>query len=372
MHHLPLPSRRRSAPCACLPTFLVVWALLALAAPCLRGQAFSSQVFTYTGNAQTFTVPTGVTSLTVAAFGAQGGGAYGGGAGGAVVATISVTSGDTLNIYVGGSGSNSGAGGYNGGGSANQGGGGGGASDVRIGGTALANRVLVAGGGGGSGGTSPSAGGSGGGTTGGAGQAGGSYTLPAHGGTQTGGGTYGRGASHNGGSGSRGQGGTGASTLGGGGGGGYYGGGGGGSANSPNYPNTGGGGGGGSSYVETGASQVTNFSGVQWGNGEVILVWSTNSGSTVTAFAPYSSTQQWVVPSGSTRATIEAYGAPGGGAHGGAGGIVMATVPVTAGETLNVNVGFPGAAKGGASTMGGGAGSSYGGGAADVREGGSA
>ena len=54
-------------------------------------------------------------------------------------------------MNVGGQGAGHDAGGFNGGGSADGSGGfgGGGASDIRIGGTALTDRVLVAGGGGG-------------------------------------------------------------------------------------------------------------------------------------------------------------------------------------------------------------------------------
>ncbi len=118
----------------------------------------------FTGGLQTFTVPFGVTSIKIEAFGAQGangfngsGGALGGiGAGGASASGfLSVTPGQILNIYVGGQGTAS-TGGFNGGGtggnsSGNGGGGGGGATDVRVGGTVLANRVIVAGGGGGAG-----------------------------------------------------------------------------------------------------------------------------------------------------------------------------------------------------------------------------
>jgi hypothetical protein len=125
-----------------------------------------SQTFNFTGAAQTFTVPAGVTQLTISAFGAQGGagalGAPAGGLGGSVSAKITVTPGEILTINVGGVGGNGnnvgpvvGAGGFNGGASAGAGtipgGGGGGASDVRQGGAGLANRVVVAGGGGGSG-----------------------------------------------------------------------------------------------------------------------------------------------------------------------------------------------------------------------------
>ncbi|MEO6758163.1 MAG: glycine-rich protein, partial [Saprospiraceae bacterium] len=120
--------------------------------------------FDYAGTPQTFVVPAGVTSLTIQAFGAEGGagGTNGGagGAGGSASGTLAVVPGQTLNIYVGQKGgqgnfNNSGAGGFNGGGNGGGGslaGGGGGASDVRVGGNALANRVIIAGGGAGVGG----------------------------------------------------------------------------------------------------------------------------------------------------------------------------------------------------------------------------
>ncbi|MBJ6111818.1 hypothetical protein JAO73_22550, partial [Hymenobacter sp. BT523] len=102
--------------------------------------------FAYTGAPQTYTVPAGITRLGVDLAGAGGGPVYakpdGGGLGGRVLATLSVTPGETLTLYVGGAGSTNAAG-YNGGGAASGGdGGGGGASDVRQGGAGLANRVL--------------------------------------------------------------------------------------------------------------------------------------------------------------------------------------------------------------------------------------
>ncbi len=117
--------------------------------------------FSFTGGLQTYTVPAGVTSLTVSAWGAQGGsGAIGGGgvAGGVgglgayATGTLAVTPGQVLNIFVGGQGATP-TGGFNGGGSggSTNAGGGGGASDIRVGGTAEVNRVLVAGGAGGGG-----------------------------------------------------------------------------------------------------------------------------------------------------------------------------------------------------------------------------
>ncbi len=124
-------------------------------------QTVIPQTFTFTGGIQTFTVPCGVTEVTIEAWGAEGGtGATGGngstggpgGLGGYATGILSVTPGDVLNIFVGGAGATP-TGGFNGGGnggSQNAGGGGGG-TDIRIGGTAESNRVLVAGGAGGGG-----------------------------------------------------------------------------------------------------------------------------------------------------------------------------------------------------------------------------
>ncbi|MDG1333917.1 MAG: glycine-rich protein [Crocinitomicaceae bacterium] len=111
--------------------------------------------FNYTGGLQTWTVPDGVTSVEIDAYGADGGNDYGsggtgtGGNGGRVQATLNVTPGEVLNIYVGKRGVSqyNGPATFNGGGSGSSSGGG--ASDIRIGGTALTDRVIVAGGGGG-------------------------------------------------------------------------------------------------------------------------------------------------------------------------------------------------------------------------------
>jgi hypothetical protein len=165
--------------------------------------------FDYTGAAQTFTVPQGITSVTITAYGAQGmANAQGvaGGLGGQASGTLAVTPGQVLTIYVGRGGIVSAAGGYNGGGAAGtsactgaMGGGGGGASDVRAGGAALGNRVIVGGGGGGAAGSRiatcgrGTGGGGGGGRYGGGGGAGWPYdsvTLPT-GGTQSAGGSGG-------------------------------------------------------------------------------------------------------------------------------------------------------------------------------------
>jgi hypothetical protein len=233
--------------------------------------------FNYTGSVQTFTVPAGVTSIIVDAYGAQGGSSGGavGGLGGRAQATIPVTPGETLNIYVGQQGSSSsGVLGttFGGGGGVfhsigpGAGGSGGGASDIRRG-TALTGRLIVAGGGGGHGWISQSlAGGFGGGLTGGdGGAANGTTAWSGKGGTQSAGGASG-GPFGQISAGSLGQGGNGDGDLagGGGGGGGYYGGGGG------RYS----GGGGGSSYVAAaGNTNTSTSSGVRFGNGEITITY---------------------------------------------------------------------------------------------------
>ncbi len=81
-----------------------------------------SQTFVFTGASQTFTVPAGVTQITVEALGAQGGASESGatgGLGGRAIATIAVTPDEVLQIDVGGQGggpTNPAAGGFNGGG----------------------------------------------------------------------------------------------------------------------------------------------------------------------------------------------------------------------------------------------------------------
>jgi hypothetical protein len=158
--------------------------------------ATSPTTFSFTGGTQTFTVPDGVTQLTIDAFGAQGGsggtctidsdqvcGTPGaGGLGAHSTGTVTVTPGETLTVVVGGHGADGqslaiegegacapaasfptgGAGGFGGGADggdggcpAAAGGGGGGGTMVLRGSTAL----LVAAGGGGGSGAGDSAGG---------------------------------------------------------------------------------------------------------------------------------------------------------------------------------------------------------------------
>src|SRR5580700_7705091 len=123
------------------------------------------QTFGYTGNRQTFVVPTGVTRLSVVARGAQRGGQRAprsdspSGFPGRIFAVIRVHPGDKLYVFVGGSPGSSGqGGGFNGGGVGGTAGsgsgvghGGGGASDVRERSDSLNDRIIVAAGGGGAG-----------------------------------------------------------------------------------------------------------------------------------------------------------------------------------------------------------------------------
>lgn len=273
-----------------------------------------STAFAYTGSVAMFIVPPCVDTVRIRAYGAQGENALVGGAtgglGGYAYGKLAVTSGETLYVYVGGQA------GYNGGGMGGingnsqsgfppigtYGGHGGGASDVRQGGTALANRKIVAGGGGGAGhnGVWPGCqtagpggnGGAGGGTTGGSGTAGvgtpcncaGGGGAGGAGGTPTAGGVHGAYAGNTaclrsswgpGSDGQLGLGGVGSVQYhngtggGGGGGGGYYGGG---AAGNGSDTTPGGGGGGGSSYT-TGLSGATTLSGIRSGDGRVVILY---------------------------------------------------------------------------------------------------
>jgi Glycine rich protein len=257
------------------------------------GAAPTTVTFSYTGAVQTWVVPAGVTQATFDLFGAQGGdntagGGCGdtGGMGGRARATIAVTPGETISIYVGGRGGLAdtagvgGAGGFDGGGAGGTGvegtGGGGGASDVRIGGTSLADRVIVAGGGGGVGSACNGAGngGAGGGAVGTAGTLG---SLGGGGGTAKAGGA----GANDAGDGTIGQGGRGgqdgnpATRTGGGGGGGLYGGGGG-SDNAGEFEPAGGGGGSGLCP----ATCLTFSTGVRAGAGTASVSFSVGASTT--------------------------------------------------------------------------------------------
>lgn len=263
---------------------------LALSSPAATAAPIVA-TFSYTGSAQSWTVPSGVTSIQFRVIGASGGTSYGtrGGYGESITGTLSVTSGETLSLYVGQQGSGhsggSNAAAFNGGGAGfNFAAGGGGASDIRQGGSALSNRVVVSGGGGG--GANDVLGGNAGFTTGvkGGDAAGGAglYGIGGGGGTQSAGGAGGAGASMcgnaTGGSGSLGVGGNGgqASSGGAGGGGGYYGGGGGGSGCNASA------GGGGSSYINSGVVSSYSYSLMSTtGNGSIQISYAITTPATV-------------------------------------------------------------------------------------------
>ena len=242
----------------------------------------TSYTFNYTGGMQTYTVPMGVTSLSVDVYGAQGGFGYNvptiiPGLGGRVQAVMAVTPGEVLNIWVGGKGGDGGTtvggtAGFNGGGTGGgwsggrSGGGGGGGGGISQGGGAGGNRVVIGAGGGGTGvnHSSGDAGGNAGGLNGSNGLTG---TYLGSGGTQIAGGSP-DGALGNGGNAPAGQ-------TGGGGGGGYYGGG------SSAWE----GGGGGSSYATPTCTDVTHTGGFKSGNGQIFILGSV-VGCTSTSRAP--------------------------------------------------------------------------------------
>jgi hypothetical protein len=312
----------------------------------------------YTGDAQTWTVPQGVTSATFDVQGAQGGaGSSSGGNGGRAVDTLNVTSGDVINVFVGGDGAN---GGFNGGGIGGASTGGG-ASDIRTGGIALSNRVLVAGGGGG--GSASGTGGGGGGLTGQDGTLGSNATGGAGGNQDGTTGSHVQGSGESGGNG-------------GGGGGGYWGG----AAGEMGAA----GGGGGSGF---GPADVTFTTGYKTGDGQVIITYNvptacgppvpSGGGETVTC-AFQGASQTWTVPGGVSSATFDVQGAQGGPGKnpaGGGGGRAVATLAVTPGTVVNVFVG--GAGGNGYGGFNGGGGietldAGGGGGASDIRIGGTA
>jgi len=264
-------------------------ALLVILSASSWSASAQTSTYNYTGGVQSYTVPTGISSVGVDMSGACGGNtsnpsSWGyGGAGGRVQCTLAVTGGEVLYLYVGqagtsGSGTAYAAGGWNGGGTAGndaQGGGGGGASDIRLTNSPVGTysttvgasgyRILVAGGGAGAGAEeSISTGGAGGGTTGGLGWMYSSQTTylcyQGTGGSQTTGGYSGTCETSY--TGSLGIG-CGNATFpyiyyGGGGGGGYYGGGAG-------YEYAGGGGG--SSYPAASGGNISNLVHTQGYNG---------------------------------------------------------------------------------------------------------
>ena len=241
--------------------------------------------FTFTGSDQTWTVPTGVKSITIEGYGAAGGtGGNSGGAGGKggyLKAKISVTAGDALTIRIGQKGHNGvesnsatstvfGNGGKGGGGAlfdGYQGGAGGGTTYVKKSST---NLFVVGAGGGGNAfgifGGSAVAGADGGSTTGGTGSNGEVGSTGGGGGTQAAGGALGVSSDPfgNGVAGDSFSGGNGGTSIffadgggGGGGGAGYFGGGGAGAG----FAGSGASGGGGSSFTIESATDVTNTQG---------------------------------------------------------------------------------------------------------------
>lgn len=339
----------------------LVSGLLSLSALAANAQVVMDSLV-FTGSMQTFTVPCGVNSVQIQAYGAQGAtGAVGGnssaggagGLGGYATGILSVTPGQVLNIFVGGQGAVP-AGGFNGGanGGSQNAGGGGGASDVRVNGTALTDRVLTAGGGGGGGRggceLNSVTGGSGGVGGGGNGANGTDAATPnsnptgfaggGQGGQGTTGGLKGTGCSGflgvDGASGTSGIGGIGgdgqscccfsAGSIpgGGGGGGGFMGGGGGGGGSagttgcSGNDKGGGGGGAGGTNDV-SGVTSGAVATGVRVGNGAVYLIYTlptpgnvtvsgngamcNNSTASITCSTdPFATQYVWTVPSGLT------------------------------------------------------------------------
>jgi hypothetical protein len=289
---------------------------------CTTTGTVTTCVFAYTGAAQKWTVPAGVTQATFDVYGATGGTAAisntPGGAGGGVTATLPVSAGSTYQLVVGGAGTDNGrapseragaglngggAGGNDGGSGEGDGGGGGGASDVRSGSCAatlacgLEARILVGGGGGG----------------------GGAWLTP-------GGGNAGNPTGAPGGG------------SGGGGGGGYYGGGGGASSGTQGL----GGGGGGSSFGPANATFSENPPGLT--NGQITITFCpSTAGVTTCTFASTGVEQSFTVPAGVSSVHVVASGATGGSGSstgpGGRGAVVSANLTVTPGDVLYVEVG---------------------------------
>tara|TARA_B110001469_G_C9646065_1_gene326577 strand:- start:1227 stop:2933 length:1707 start_codon:yes stop_codon:yes gene_type:complete len=120
-----------------IKTTLVLSAIL-LGCLSVKSQTVTVETFNYTGAIQTYTVPAGVTSVTIEAYGAEGGGGnvYDGGKGASMIGDFIVTPGDELTILVGEMGISS---------SIYQGGGGGGTFVVDF----LGSPLIIGGGGGG-------------------------------------------------------------------------------------------------------------------------------------------------------------------------------------------------------------------------------
>jgi PEP-CTERM motif len=269
--------------------------LIAFAAPATAGATTTILFTDTTPGLETFTAPgPDIEGYYITVFGAAGGAGYGradGGEGGVATGEFALSMGETLSIIVGGQGGNEVEGG---------GGGGGGGSFVFVPGTSPTPLVIAGGGGGGGYGIGGDGGSGGGSGSGGGGIDAGVAGTSGNGGTgsQFGGGGGGGGflsaggdGVENGGGGGGAQGGAGgpvggagaggAGGSGGGGGSAYYGGGGGGGYNGGGGGNgyfgggagSGYGGGGGGSYIDASAlfGTASELSGVQSGNGEVVI-----------------------------------------------------------------------------------------------------
>ena len=293
-----MPLRLRHGVCATAVAVLVaLWPLpskvagaASLPSNCTVSGAIVTCAFAYNGttgadgSAQLFVVPPGVETITVEAWGAQGGGPVGG-LGGHVRGTVGAIPGEVLVVRAGGRPTGA-PGGFNGGGNTVAvAPGGGGASDVRRGADTVDDRIFVAGGGGGAGFFHVVAadGGAGGGLEGGAGSNGSTGGTQTDGGTGTTSkcfGTLTTAFAIPGGNGSAGRGGDGGQLAcnnelrfaGSGGGGGFFGGGGGGATAGCVFFTCGlfaGSGAGGSGFVTPSATGTVNEAGVRSGNGLV-------------------------------------------------------------------------------------------------------
>lgn len=298
-------------------------------------------IYSYTGAVQTAELEEGKRYL-IECWGGQGAG--GEGKGGYAKGILSILEDTDINIYVAGA-AVGGTGGWNGG--ANGHNGAGGASDVRIGGTDLADRIIVAGGGGAAGDYNIYKGGGGGGFEGQPGQR--HSADPGTGGTQEAGGSL------------NGALGVGGAVDGAGGGGGYYGGGG----ASSNYS----GGGGGSSYVG-GVEAGETIAAIREGNGQIKITELTTIPTTLTEETRYDFTgAAEILFLAMGKYNFKLYGAQGG--NGGLGGYCSADIELGEDKTLMLLVGGEGAPNAGGFNGGGWGGAigaaAGGGGASDIR-----
>jgi len=245
--------------------------------------AFATTVtFTPTGASSTWSVPAGVTSITLTAVGGKGGAAFGlgyMGYGGVATGTLAVSPGQTYYYWVGSqSVDNSGVPGTPGGGLGYEGGGG---MTWFSNQGAFSTSTVILVGAGGAGGTRDigkgTNGGDAGGLTGFTGQDDGTPCFGGHGGTQTAGGT----ASGNSTAGTAGQGGQ-SITYGSGGGAGYYGGGAGYCAASAHAA-----GGGGSSYMKSTLTATSTASGVNITDGYLTITYNVSTPSVNTQISQF-------------------------------------------------------------------------------------